>query len=101
MITLGLNITLSICLIVAAFWGIFVTRKTIIHILISLELLLLGVGFLFIIFSVYLNDIVGQIFALMLLTVAGTESVIGLAILLLLARLRDDISVNNLAILKG
>jgi len=101
MIILESALTLGICLIISAFWGLFVARKTIIHILISLELLLLGVGFNFIIFSIYLNDIVGQVFALLLLVVAGAESVIGLALLLALARLRNNISVNNLSTLKG
>jgi len=101
MITLESIITLGICLITAGFWGIFVARKTIIHILISLELLLLGVGFGFIVFSVYLNDIIGQVVALLLLVVAGTESVIGLALVLSLARLRDNITVPNASSLKG
>jgi len=94
-------ITLSLTLVLIGFWGIFVLRRNIINILISLELLLLGISFLFIVFSVYLDDIVGQVFALMILTVAGAESAIGLAILLSFYRLRGDISVTSLNTLKG
>lgn len=94
-------ITLAFCLIISALWGIFVVRKTIINILISLELLLLGISFLFIVFSLYLDDIVGQIFALLILTVAGSESAIGLAILLSFYRARGDISISDTNLVKG
>lgn len=81
--------------------GIFITRKNLIIILISIELMLLSINFNFIIFSVYLNDIFGQIFTLFILTLAGAEASIGLAILIIFYRVRGVISMNFLNILKG
>jgi len=66
-----------------------------------LELLLLAASLNFIIFSIYLSDIVGQIFALLILTVAGAESAIGLAILLSFYRLRGEITISSLVSLKA
>jgi NADH:ubiquinone oxidoreductase subunit K len=81
--------------------GIFITRKNLIIILISIELMLLSINFNFIIFSVYLNDIYGQIFTLFILTLAGAEASLGLAILIIFYRVRGIISMNFLNILKG
>jgi len=86
-------IILTLYLFSAAMWGIFVSRTTIINILISLELLLLAVSLYFIIFAVYLNDVAGIAFALYILTVAGAESAVGLAILLNFYRIRGDIEI--------
>ncbi len=81
--------------------GIFITRKNIIIILMSIELMLLAINFNFIIFSVFLDDILGQIFALLILTVAAAESAIGLAILVIYYRLRGVISVDYISTIKG
>jgi NADH:ubiquinone oxidoreductase subunit K len=84
-----------------AILGIFITRKNLIIILISIELMLLSINFNFIIFSIYLNDIYGQIFTLFILTLAGAEASLGLAILIIFYRVRGIISMNFLNVLKG
>lgn len=81
--------------------GIFITRKNIIIILVSIELMLLAVNFNFAIFSVLLEDIYGQVFILYVLTLAGAEAAIGLAILIIFYRIRGIISVNFVTSLKG
>jgi len=93
--------SLPILLLLVGLWGIFVISFNLITILISLELLLLAASLNFIIFSIYLSDIVGQIFALLILTVAGAESAIGLAILLSFYRLRGEITISSLVSLKA
>lgn len=92
---------LSITLFFISILGIFITRKNLIIILICIELMLLSINFNFIIFSVYLNDIYGQIFTLFILTLAGAEASIGLAILIIFYRVRGIISMNFLNTLKG
>jgi NADH-quinone oxidoreductase subunit K len=67
----------------------------------SIELMLLAVNLNFVIFSVYLDDIMGQLFALLVLTVAAAESAIGLAILVVYYRVRGTISVENIHLLRG
>jgi NADH-quinone oxidoreductase subunit K len=81
--------------------GIFVTRKNIILIFMCIELILLSVNLNFIIFSIYLDDIIGQIFAIFVLTVAAAESAIGLAILVVFYRIRGIILINYINKLKG
>ena len=81
--------------------GIVLNRKNIIIMLMSIELMLLAVNMNFIIFSVYLDDIMGQLFALLVLTVAAAESAIGLAILVVYYRVRGTISVENIHLLRG
>lgn len=81
--------------------GIISNRKSILIVLMCVELILLSVNLNFILFSVYLDDFYGQIFSLFVLTVAAAESAIGLAILILYYRIRGDISINQLATLKG
>lgn len=82
-------------------FGIFVNRKNIIVILMSIELILLSVNVNFVAFSVYLGDLVGQIFAMFVLTVAAAEAGVGLAILVVYFRNRGSIAVEDLNILKG
>ncbi|MDG4550944.1 MAG: NADH-quinone oxidoreductase subunit NuoK [Candidatus Contendobacter sp.] len=86
------------CLSVA---GIFLNRKNVIILLMSIELMLLAVNFNFIAFSRFLNDTVGQVFVFFILTVAAAESAIGLAILVVLFRNRRTINVADLDTLKG
>lgn len=81
--------------------GIFLNRKNIIIILMSIELLLLAVNTNLIAFSYYLNDVTGQIFVFFILTVAAAEAAIGLAILVLVFRNRKSINVDDLDSLKG
>ena len=81
--------------------GIFAIPQNIIIILISLELILLSININFIIFSIYLDDISGQIYSLFILTVAAAESSIGLAIVVIYYRLRGVISLDYINSLKG
>ncbi len=94
-------LVISFFLFMLGILGIFITRKNIIIILMSIELMLLAINFNFIIFSVFLDDILGQIFALLILTVAAAESAIGLAILVIYYRLRGVISVDYISTIKG
>lgn len=86
------------CLSVA---GIFLNRKNVIILLMSIELMLLAVNFNFIAFSYFLDDTAGQVFVFFILTVAAAESAIGLAILVVLFRNRGTINVADLDTLKG
>lgn len=81
--------------------GIFITRKNIIIILMCIELMLLAVNMNFIVYSIYLDDLLGQIFALFVLTVAAAESAIGLAILVVYYRLNGTIMTLFINSLKG
>ncbi|ADE16710.1 NADH-ubiquinone oxidoreductase chain 4L [Nitrosococcus halophilus Nc 4] len=89
---------LLFCLSVA---GIFLNRKNIIIILMSIELMLLAVNMNFVAFSHFLEDMAGQVFVFFILTVAAAESAIGLAILVVLFRNRQTINVGDLDNLKG
>jgi len=94
-------ILLSICLFLIGTFGMFLSRKHVIIILISLELILLAANINFVVFSVFLDDILGQVFALLVLTVAAAESALGLAILIVYYRLRGGISIDLISLLKS
>lgn len=81
--------------------GIFVNRKNIIVILMAIELILLSVNINLVAFSVFSGTIAGQIFAMLVLTVAAAEAAVGLAILVVYFRNRRDISVENVDLMKG
>ena len=81
--------------------GIVVNKRNLLIILMSIELMLVGVNLNFIIFSVFLDDIMGQVFALYVLTVAAAESAIGLAILVSYFRVRGTIAVEHVRLMKG
>ncbi|MBY0531207.1 MAG: NADH-quinone oxidoreductase subunit NuoK [Xanthobacteraceae bacterium] len=81
--------------------GIFLNRKNVIVILMSVELILLAVNINLVAFSAFLGDIVGQIFALLVLTVAAAEAAIGLAILVVFYRNRGSIAVEDINAMKG
>lgn len=81
--------------------GIFLNRKNVIIILMSIELMLLAVNMNFIAFSHFLNDMAGQVFVFFILTVAAAEAAIGLAILVVLFRNRSTINVQDLDLMKG
>ena len=82
-------------------FGIFLNRKNVIVILMSIELILLAVNINFVAFSSFLHDLVGQVFALFVLTVAAAEAAVGLAILVTFFRNRGDIAVDDAAMMKG
>ena len=101
--TIGLTqyLTVAAILFTIGMLGIFLNRKNIIIILMSVELILLAVNINFVAFSAYLGDLVGQVFALFVLTVAAAEAAIGLAILVVLFRNRASINVEDLDRMKG
>jgi NADH-quinone oxidoreductase subunit K len=82
-------------------FGIFLNRKNVIIILMSIELILLAVNINLVSFSVFLNDLVGQVFAMFILTVAAAEAAIGLAILVVYFRNRGTIAVDDINMMKG
>lgn len=82
-------------------FGIFLNRKNVIVILMSIELMLLAVNINFVAFSSYLNDLAGQVFAMFILTVAAAEAAIGLAILVVFFRNRGSIAVEDISTMKG
>ena len=93
--------TVSAILFVLGVFGIFLNRKNVIIILMSIELILLAVNINMVAFSSFLNDIVGQVFALFILTVAAAEAAIGLAILVVFYRNRGSIAVEDVNMMKG
>ena len=101
MITLSHYLVLGAILFSISIAGIFLNRKNIIIILMSIELMLLAVNINFVAFSYYLGDLSGQIFVFFILTVAAAESAIGLAILVVLFRNLKTINVDDLGGLRG
>ncbi len=101
--TIGIEhyVTVSSILFVLGVLGIFLNRKNVITILISIELILLAVNINMVAFSAFLHDLTGQIFAMFVLTVAAGEAAIGLAILVLYFRDRGTIAVDDVSHLKG
>ena len=94
-------LTLAAALFVIGIFGIFVNRKNVIIILMSIELMLLAVNINLVAFSAYLGDLTGQVFALFVLTVAAAEAAIGLAILVCFFRNRGSIAVEDVNVMKG
>jgi len=94
-------LTPSLVLFFLGIWGVLAARKNMIITLISIELILLSVNINFIIFSVYLDDVLGQVFALLILTVAAAESAIGLALLVVYYRVKGNIDIDYINVLKG
>lgn len=103
MLEIGLNhyLGLAALLFIIGTVGLVINRKSIITILMSIELMLLAVNINFVAFSAYLGDLVGQIFTLFVLTVAAAEAAIGLAILVVFYRNRSTIHVEDINELKG
>jgi NADH-quinone oxidoreductase subunit K len=101
MVTLTDYLVLGAILFALGMFGIFINRKNMIILLMSVELLLLAVNMNFVAFSHFLHDIAGQIFVFFVLTVAAAESAIGLAIIVVLFRNRASINVQDLDHLKG
>ncbi len=94
-------LTVGAILFTLGILGIFLNRKNVIVILMSIELILLAVNINLVSFSTFLGDIVGQIFALIVLTVAAAEAAIGLAILVVFYRNRGSIAVEDINAMKG
>ncbi|HET7412249.1 MAG TPA: NADH-quinone oxidoreductase subunit NuoK [Pararhizobium sp.] len=94
-------LTVGAILFTFGVFGIFLNRKNVIVILMSVELILLSVNLNLVAFSGFLNDIVGQVFALFILTVAAAEAAIGLAILVVFYRNRGSIAVEDVNMMKG
>ncbi|MBS0423934.1 MAG: NADH-quinone oxidoreductase subunit NuoK [Proteobacteria bacterium] len=101
MVSLSHYLVLGAILFSIGLVGIFLNRKNVIILLMSIELMLLAVNINFVAFSHYLQDISGQIFVFFILTVAAAESAIGLAILVVLFRSMHTINVDDLDELKG
>lgn len=93
-------INIAITLYLLGVWGIVLNRKNIIILLMSIELMLLAINLNFISFSLFLDDLVGQIYALFVLTVAAAESAIGLAILVAYYRVRHTIAIEDVSLLR-
>jgi NADH-quinone oxidoreductase subunit K len=100
-IGLGNYLVLAAILFTIGVLGIFLNRKNVIVILMSIELILLSVNLNFVAFSSFLGDLVGQVFALFVLTVAAAEAAIGLAILVVYYRNRGSIAVEDVDLMKG
>ena len=101
MITLEHYLMVASVLFVVGIFGIFLNRKNVIVILMSIELMLLAVNINFVAFSSFLGDLVGQVFSLFILTVAAAEEAIGLAILVCFFRVRGTIAVEEINSMKG
>lgn len=100
-VSLGHYLSVAAVLFTIGVFGIFLNRKNVIVILMSVELMLLAVNINLVAFSASLNDLMGQIFAMLVLTVAAAEAAIGLAILVAFFRLRGSIDVDDISGMKG
>jgi NADH-quinone oxidoreductase subunit K len=100
-IGLGSYLTVAAIMFTIGVFGIFLNRKNVIVILMSIELILLAVNINFVAFSAYLHDLVGQVMAMFVLTVAAAEAAIGLAILVVYFRNRGSIDVEDVNVMKG
>ena len=100
-IGLGHYLAVAAILFTLGILGIFINRKNVIIILMSVELILLAVNVNLVAFSSFLHDLVGQVFALLVLTVAAAEAAIGLAILVVYFRNRGSIAVEDVNLMKG
>jgi NADH-quinone oxidoreductase subunit K len=102
-VTIGLShyLTVAAILFTLGIFGIFLNRKNVIIILMSIELMLLAINLNFVAFSAYLGDLAGQVFAMFVLTVAAAEAAIGLAILVVYFRNRGSIEVEDINLMRG
>ena len=100
-IGLGHYLTLAAIIFTIGVVGIFLNRKNIIIILMSIELILLAVNINLVSFSIYLQDLVGQVFTMFILTVAAAEAAVGLAIIVIYYKNRGSINVEQISSLKG
>ena len=100
-IGLGHYLTLAAIIFSIGIVGIFLNRKNVIIILMSIELILLAVNINLVSFSIYLQDLVGQIFTMFILTVAAAEAAVGLAIIVIYYKNKGSINVEQISSLKG
>ncbi|MBL6935108.1 MAG: NADH-quinone oxidoreductase subunit NuoK [Alphaproteobacteria bacterium] len=100
-ITLGHYLSVAAILFSLGIFGIFLNRKNVIIILMSVELMLLAVNLNLVAFSSFLQDLTGQVFAMFVLTVAAAEAAIGLAIMIVFFRNRGSIEVEDVNVMKG
>ena len=100
-ITLGHYLTVGAILFALSVIGIFLNRKNLIVLLMAIELMLLAVNINFVAFSVYQHNLVGQVFSMIVLTVAAAEAAIGLAILVCYFRNRGDVAIDGVNMMKG
>ena len=98
---LGHYLTLAAIIFTVGIIGIFLNRKNVIIILMSIELILLAVNINLVSFSIYLQDLVGQVFTMFILTVAAAEAAVGLAIIVIYYKNRGSINVEEISSLKG
>tara|TARA_Y100000031_G_C8212087_1_gene381511 strand:- start:57 stop:371 length:315 start_codon:yes stop_codon:yes gene_type:complete len=103
MLEVGLThyLVLAALLFTVGVFGMFLNRKNVIVILMSIELMLLAVNINFVAFSAYMGDLVGQVFTMFILTVAAAEAAIGLAILVVFFRNKGSIAVEDISAMKG
>ena len=100
-ISLGHYLTLAAIIFAIGIVGIFLNRKNVIIILMSIELILLAVNINLVSFSIYLQNLVGQVFTMFILTVAAAEAAVGLAIIVIYYKNRGSINVEQISSLKG
>ena len=100
-IGLGHYLTLAAIIFTVGIIGIFLNRKNVIIILMSIELILLAVNINLVSFSIYLEDLIGQVFAMFILTVAAAEAAVGLAIIVIYYKNKGSIDVEQISSLKG
>jgi NADH-quinone oxidoreductase subunit K len=103
MIVININYILNIVIILflIGVLGLVLNRKNILITIMSIELMLLAVNLNFVLFSIYLDDIIGQVFVLFILTIAATESAIGLAILVVYYKLKNTIRIDKIKNIKS
>jgi len=101
MLSLFNYLSFSILIFVVGLWGMALNKKNVITIIMAIEILLLGANLNFIIFSIFLDDFKGQVFSLLILTVAASESAIGLAILVLFYKKHQTIDFDYIYGLRG
>ena len=97
--SLNNHILIHSLLFMSGLFGIIINRKNLISILLSIEIILVSVNLNLIFFSVYLDDVMGELFALLILTVAASESAIGLALIIVFFRLRGTIAISQISLL--
>ncbi len=100
-IGLGHFLTVAAILFTLGVFGIFLNRKNVIIILMSIELILLAVNINLVAFSTHLGDLAGQVFALLVLAIAAAEAAIGLAIIVVYSRNRGSIAIEDVNLMKG
>lgn len=100
-IDLTFYLIFSMVLFLIGLLGIIFNRRSVLFVLLSIELMLLAINLNFIFYSIFLDDFIGQVFALYVLTVAAAESAVGLAILVIYYRVQNTLAINSINLLHG